>query len=519
MAAEPPSPATGAFELAMRDEVCIASGHRVSAARAHVSSQSQPDARSLHALASHAQQPPPSHAQPPFAASPTSLRGADVSASFPAFAFALQPQPHPHPFAASPTQPQPQQEQQQQQPQQQLALTAATQPRARPPRRAAAAASHLSRASRRAPPAPTAQAASRGGGGGGAMAGEEDDEEEEDEDDAAEAAMDPDVADAMRAIAGGGSSRLQDEEDEEAEEKAAAAAGVPPEERQRRRLARKAELARESRRRKKMYVQDLENKVRKLGAKIEELQRQAARAKASRRVRNIVTEEKELRDAQIAIRERMAAITRSGAQDEAAREQLSALIRSFTANSRARQARVDHHLDQVEDCLTPGLQVRFVLWALDQSDEFYSAPNNLWSRVMVQEVGVTPEQVRLILSRRRIIHEERQRLLACERALKDLRERIAEHLKSLNQNMDALQAMLTPHQQAKFFVWVEQNEWCMQMLNSMWHSYATPPPPQQQQHQQQQHQQQQHQQQQHQQHSSSSLPNPPHLPPPPQQQR
>lgn len=44
-------------------------------------------------------------------------------------------------------------------------------------------------------------------------------------------------------------------------------------------LARKAELARQSRRRKKMYITDLENKVKKLGIKIEELQQKQARQK------------------------------------------------------------------------------------------------------------------------------------------------------------------------------------------------------------------------------------------------
>ncbi len=115
----------------------------------------------------------------------------------------------------------------------------------------------------------------------------------------------------------------------------------------------------------------------------------------------------------------------------------------------------------------PGVQVKFALWGLDQPDDFYTKPG-LWSSLMYNEVGVTEEQMRLITSRRDAIHQERKNLAQCERVLKETRERITQHLVGLNRQMDALQSVLTPLQLAKFYVWVEENEWCMQMLNSMW---------------------------------------------------
>ena len=125
-------------------------------------------------------------------------------------------------------------------------------------------------------------------------------------------------------------------------------------------------------------------------------------------------------------------------------------------------------------CSVPGLQVKFTLWGLDQPSDQFSKPG-LWTSLMYNEVGLSEEQMRLILSRKEFIHQERRALAQCQKLLKDTRDRILQHMQSLNRQMDILQNVLTPVQLAKFYVWVEKNEWCMQMLNSMWSAGADDP--------------------------------------------
>jgi hypothetical protein len=208
---------------------------------------------------------------------------------------------------------------------------------------------------------------------------------------------------------------------------AALAAATSEDERDRlsKRLARKAELARASRRRKKMYVQDLENKVKKLGAKVEELQQRLSRATAEQMVPATITaEEKTRAAAQQEIRAKLQKFIDRPSIDAAATKELSSLLKKFVQNSRyaafcaalrcapraspahewvkrcdrlidgvcvvlsvarsERQARVDFYLDRVHDSLMPGNQVKFAIWGLDQAEEFYTKPDGLWLTLMKQ---------------------------------------------------------------------------------------------------------------------------------------
>jgi hypothetical protein len=56
--------------------------------------------------------------------------------------------------------------------------------------------------------------------------------------------------------------------------------------------------------------------------------------------------------------------------------------------------------------------------------------------------------------------------------LLQVRQAIAAHHASLNTEMDQLQQIMSPLQLAKFYVWVENNEWCMQVS-----AVVCPPPP------------------------------------------
>lgn len=243
------------------------------------------------------------------------------------------------------------------------------------------------------------------------------------------------------------------------------------------RLARKAELARASRLRKKMYVQDLEKKVQLLGAQIEELQNKQA---AKRRPGSSL-EEREHKASQNGIKMRLAELVRKPLTIDDVRT-VEVLVQQFVENSRTRQSKVEHFLDCVSDCIcesapplsscffltlnsaatAPGLQVKFALWGLDQNDDFYEKPG-LWSSLLSTEIGLSMEQMQRLKERRNSIHAQRQSLATAELRLQQLRRHITSHVSSLNREIDELQSILTPVQLAKFYVWVEENEWCMQV--------------------------------------------------------
>lgn len=87
------------------------------------------------------------------------------------------------------------------------------------------------------------------------------------------------------------------------------------------------------------------------------------------------------------------------------------------------------------------------------------------------QVGLSEAQLQVVMSKRKYVRSERHALAQCEQMLKEVREVITGHLRSLNHHIDEIQNVMTPLQLAKFYMWVENNEWCMQMLNTM---FTTP---------------------------------------------
>ena len=170
-------------------------------------------------------------------------------------------------------------------------------------------------------------------------------------------------------------------------------------------------------------------------------------------------------------------VPRSSLPAEHERE-LHELVTRFVYNSRERQGHVLSYFERVQECLKPGLQVRFAMWGLDQADSFYTQPG-LWSSLMQGEIGLDARQMDWILSKREAIHAERHNLATCELMLKETRGAVAMHLHSLHGHMDDLLSVMTPLQLAKFYLWVDANSWSLSMIHlghdPPHHTHAQPP--------------------------------------------
>lgn len=195
--------------------------------------------------------------------------------------------------------------------------------------------------------------------------------------------------------------------------------------------------------------------MKKLGQKIEELQAKASSSRSKASSSLLLDEEAQRKSAQQTIRATMSALlSRPEGVDAEGTQRIHELVRQFVENSRERQSQVETYLDRVEESLTPGLQSKFAMWGLDQNDDFYSKPG-LWTSLMSKEIGLTPQQLATILSKRPAIHQERKNLATCELMIKELRAAAGQHLRSLHQTMDEVQTVMTPTQLAKFYLYVQ----------------------------------------------------------------
>ena len=303
----------------------------------------------------------------------------------------------------------------------------------------------------------------------------------------------------------------------------AATAGRPStQQKAQRRLARKAEAARASRRRKKAYVVGLEEKVAKLNAKLEALrhdqfatlrpverlsaveavhkEEQAAIKARLLAVLQEVRQEQQMQPQHggahtpISTTESIASVTSPGsasdsgnatssatspiprsssaASDAPSRhEELKQLIDSFVTNSHKRQSSVDLYFTQLEKTLIPSVAVKFALWGLSQGDDFY-LNDGLWQGVMGREVGLSAAQMAELLECRvdvttsvNELHEVLQRMQA-------LRSDVKAHMEERHKAIEDVIAVLSPQQLAAFCMWVESNPMCMQMLDTVWQTGA-----------------------------------------------
>mmetsp|Transcript_22320 Transcript_22320/g.31231 ORF Transcript_22320/g.31231 Transcript_22320/m.31231 type:complete len:548 (+) Transcript_22320:65-1708(+) len=221
------------------------------------------------------------------------------------------------------------------------------------------------------------------------------------------------------------------------------------------RKARKAEVARACRKRKKAYIQSLEQKAAALQRKLTEMAGNASKSKS----------EKEMhREEQQRILNALEAAL--GRQPHDIKE-IKMLVQQFVTNSRQHKDLFWRHAEDTLGSINPGAQAKFALWGLDQDDEFYEKPG-LWKTLMSDEIGLDDSQMKKLLRCRERVRESKNELIEIQNRLISLRKIMNDHLSKRYKLLDRLLETLKPVQVARFFLWVSKNSSCMQMLQTVW---------------------------------------------------
>lgn len=118
------------------------------------------------------------------------------------------------------------------------------------------------------------------------------------------------------------------------------------------RLARKAELARESRRKKKKYIDELEATVSQLKQTLEGLRNKQSRSEEKRRTMAYARTEEDRRKNQKQLLGKLEQFVDGPTVSRDELDSLGVMIKMFVDNSRERQAQVDYNLDCVEECIS-----------------------------------------------------------------------------------------------------------------------------------------------------------------------
>eukprot|EP00470_Lotharella_oceanica_P007684 CAMPEP_0170179038 /NCGR_PEP_ID=MMETSP0040_2-20121228/15896_1 /TAXON_ID=641309 /ORGANISM="Lotharella oceanica, Strain CCMP622" /LENGTH=462 /DNA_ID=CAMNT_0010422821 /DNA_START=232 /DNA_END=1621 /DNA_ORIENTATION=+ len=226
------------------------------------------------------------------------------------------------------------------------------------------------------------------------------------------------------------------------------------------RKARKAEVARQCRKRKKAYIQSLEEKAKALAEQLSALSNKRHKGGSNMDV------EAQRKAEQQKILDKMQRLVNKSNLDDSNRE-LKSLITGFANNSRKRQRTCATQLKSLRDSLAPGIDTKFALWLLHQSSQGRNG-NDLWKN-LAKDMKLSKTQINKLNSDRNRAMEVASDMARLNQQVELLQREISQHLTKRHGILDNITSkILTSKQTAKLLLWVRQNPSCMEVLDTVW---------------------------------------------------
>mmetsp|Transcript_451 Transcript_451/g.549 ORF Transcript_451/g.549 Transcript_451/m.549 type:complete len:233 (+) Transcript_451:30-728(+) len=197
------------------------------------------------------------------------------------------------------------------------------------------------------------------------------------------------------------------------------------------RLERNRESARRSRKKKNMYMQYLEEKVSKLQDEAKNLRSSLSETAAPSIYTNTVKMFQQLR-------------CQLHGPESDVQASLNALDKRFGTTGQERLDAIDYFFSQVVSLLLPTY-----------------AKSMLWSSYHNQDISIenlTAEQEAALMELRPALASEYLKFSECVQELESVRDELKCLSKDLDSTLQELRKVLTPHQVARFLLWLEDNK-------------------------------------------------------------
>uniref|UniRef100_A0A7S3Z627 CG-1 domain-containing protein n=1 Tax=Lotharella globosa TaxID=91324 RepID=A0A7S3Z627_9EUKA len=233
---------------------------------------------------------------------------------------------------------------------------------------------------------------------------------------------------------------------------------IPGEDKNAKRKARKAEVARACRRRKKAYIQSLEEKAARLSAKLQDMAKSQNGEATHRKDQDLLV-----------------GMIRNAINEGQGDRQIDQLIQRFVANSRKRQRTdTDIHVEKVVEAMSPGDQAKFTMWALDQGSDFLRGTGaGAWTELM-QQIKLSPNQIGALSEKQKAVRKNWNSLSSLMGMISSLKAAISSHLDERHRLVDECVSLLSPTQAACIIAWVKENNSCMGRVNADWDAIVKP---------------------------------------------
>jgi len=232
------------------------------------------------------------------------------------------------------------------------------------------------------------------------------------------------------------------------------------------RLARKAELARQSRRNKKARMYELEHEVTKLKAEIEQLKSEndvlaqnstgQPGSKRRKKTRAPVTHVKD----ELTVEKSLATLVKADVPHEKD-VKITQLVSDLGASIKTQVTTLKTCMRSLEKDLQPCLPLQFLDWALTQRHaQFYEDGTGLFLSLFRDEMGASSEQLKQVLELKNQKQKDKNDKVKDAALLEAFRnlEKLLRDVGRLNQaeTFERLREIFTPKQIAVYCKWVQQ---------------------------------------------------------------
>jgi len=235
------------------------------------------------------------------------------------------------------------------------------------------------------------------------------------------------------------------------------------------RLERNREIARKCRKRKRERASALSDEVTRLRETNRELERQLqisqsklGQATSGRGNRGKDEESRRLDEVK-----RMGEMLKQRASEEEIKDRMKAYTEMYADYGKERMNVIKILFSQLEQTLMPTQISKMLLWLLSHEDTFYNDSNDIW-RTLLKDLKLDDRQVKEFLSHRQKLGTQSSGMKKVLKSLKLLAEEIEQNMNRRRQQMEHITNLITPAQQAKFLLWIEENQACIHLLNNLW---------------------------------------------------
>lgn len=226
----------------------------------------------------------------------------------------------------------------------------------------------------------------------------------------------------------------------------------------RKRLARKAELARLSRKRKKTRVSELEQEVQQLKVELER-ERTKVMELENERLKQLINSSQKGNQEAVNLDQCLQTKLKNICQlptSTADNKTVYSVIQDFMDTHASKNACNDVHVVGFENSLGSCVVFSFLRWIMNQNDKFYTDPSGLWFSLFTQDLKCSPAQIQKLMGFREKMKGKFQEWNEVEAAFKRLCPLLRSYYGESANTLNSFVQLLEPLQVVNFFKWVEK---------------------------------------------------------------